>query len=83
MTLQRVAVGSGNPVKVAAAAAVIQAYFPEARVEPQVVQSGVPDQPFGDEQTIAGARERARRRVSRDFRSGSHQHRDPGARLHG
>lgn len=61
MTLQRVAVGSGNPVKVAAAAAVIQAYFPEARVEPQVVQSGVPDQPFGDAQTIAGARERARR----------------------
>lgn len=61
MTLQRVAVGSGNPVKVAAAAAVIRAYFPEAQVEPQVVQSGVPDQPVGDAQTIAGARERARR----------------------
>jgi inosine/xanthosine triphosphatase len=48
-------------VKVAAAAAVIRAYFPEADVAPQVVASGVPDQPMGDEQTIAGARERARR----------------------
>lgn len=53
--------GSGNPVKVAAAAAVISAYFPEATVAPQVVASGVPDQPFGDEQTIAGARARAQR----------------------
>lgn len=55
------AVGSGNPVKVAAAAAVIRSYFPSAVVTPQVVASGVPDQPFGDAQTIAGARERARR----------------------
>lgn len=61
MTIRRVAVGSGNPVKVAAAVAVLRAYFPEAVVAPQVVASGVPDQPFGDEETIAGARERARR----------------------
>lgn len=61
MTIRTVAVGSGNPVKLAAAAAVIRGYFAEAEVAPQVVSSGVPDQPFGDEETIAGARERARR----------------------
>lgn len=48
-------------MKLAAAAAVLAAYFPAARVAPQVVASGVPDQPFGDEETIAGARARARR----------------------
>ncbi len=48
-------------MKLAAAAAIVAAYFPEATVAPQVVASGVPDQPFGDEETIAGARERARR----------------------
>lgn len=61
MPIRTVAVGSGNPVKLAATAAVVAAYFPEARVAPQVVASGVPDQPFGDDETIAGARERARR----------------------
>ncbi len=61
MTIRTVAVGSANPVKVAAAAAVIRAYFPAAEVTPQPVPSGVPDQPFGDEQTIAGARARAHR----------------------
>lgn len=61
MPIRTVAVGSGNPVKLAAAAAVVAAYFPEAAVAPQVVASGVPDQPFGDAETIAGARERARR----------------------
>ena len=61
MTIRTVAVGSGNPVKLAAAAAVIRGYFPDAEIGPRVVASGVPDQPFGDEQTIAGARERARR----------------------
>lgn len=48
-------------MKVAAAAAVIRSYFADALVAAQPVPSGVPDQPFGDEQTIAGARERARR----------------------
>ncbi|HRN52064.1 MAG TPA: inosine/xanthosine triphosphatase, partial [Gemmatimonadaceae bacterium] len=33
----------------------------EAQVTAQVVASGVPDQPFGDAETIAGARARARR----------------------
>jgi inosine/xanthosine triphosphatase len=57
----RIAVGSANPVKVAAAKAVLSAYFADAQVEPHPVASGVPDQPFGDEQTIAGARARAQR----------------------
>lgn len=48
-------------MKLAAAAAVIRAYFPDASVAPQVVESGVPDQPFGDDETIAGARTRAKR----------------------
>lgn len=60
-SIQRVAVGSANPVKLAAAAAVIRGYLPDVTVAPHPVPSGVPDQPFGDEQTIAGARERARR----------------------
>ena len=56
-----VAVGSGNPVKLAAARAVVTAYFPDAVVAAHPVQSGVPDQPFGDDETIAGARARALR----------------------
>ncbi|MBX3132384.1 MAG: DUF84 family protein [Gemmatimonadaceae bacterium] len=59
-SITRVAVGSANPVKLAAASAVIRGYVPEAIVEARPVPSGVPDQPFGDEQTIAGARARAR-----------------------
>lgn len=58
--IQRVAVGSANPVKLAAARAVLAWAAPAAEVAPHPVPSGVPDQPFGDEQTIAGARERAR-----------------------
>jgi inosine/xanthosine triphosphatase len=56
-----VAVGSGNPVKLAAAQAVLAWAAPGATIRSQAVPSGVPDQPFGDEETIAGARERARR----------------------
>lgn len=59
--VRTVAVGSGNPVKVAAARAVLAWAAPAATVEPCVVPSGVPDQPFGDEETIAGARARAQR----------------------
>lgn len=59
-TIRRVAVGSANPVKLAAARAVLASVAPGAAVEPITVPSGVPDQPFGDEETIAGARNRAR-----------------------
>lgn len=60
-SIKTVAVGSGNPVKLAAARSVVTAYFAEANVTHEVVASGVSDQPFGDEETIAGARERAKR----------------------
>lgn len=59
--VRSVAVGSANPVKLAAAQAVLAWAAPGATVGPYPVSSGVPDQPVGDEETIAGARARARR----------------------
>lgn len=55
----RVVVGSRNPVKVAAVRAVLARLTVACDVEGVLVASGVPDQPWGDEQTIAGARGRA------------------------
>jgi inosine/xanthosine triphosphatase len=55
-----VAVGSTNPVKVGAVRAVIARVAPTARVESVEVSSSVRDQPWGDEETIRGARSRAR-----------------------
>ena len=54
-----VAVGSTNPVKIGAARAVIARVAPAARVEGISVPSTVRDQPWGDEETIRGARSRA------------------------
>lgn len=59
-TLRRVAVGSVNPVKVAAVAAVLARCAPDARVDGIAVASGVPDQPWGDAETRRGAEARAR-----------------------
>lgn len=56
----RIAVGSTNPVKLAAARAVVTRLTPRAVIEATGVRSGVPDQPFGDDETIRGAVERAR-----------------------
>jgi inosine/xanthosine triphosphatase len=58
-SVRLVAVGSVNPVKMAAARAVISPLAPVARFESVPVESSVPDQPFGDEETIHGARTRA------------------------
>ncbi len=55
-----VAVGSRNPVKGAAVRAVLACVAPSAVIEAVAAASGVPDQPFGDAETIAGARTRAR-----------------------
>jgi inosine/xanthosine triphosphatase len=57
--IRLVAVGSTNPVKIAATRAVIARVAPEARVEGLQVASTVPDQPWGDEETARGARARA------------------------
>lgn len=65
--------GSTNPVKVAAAEAVFARAMPGAVVRAAAVASGVPDQPVGDEQTIAGARTRAlaaRAALDADFGTG-------------
>ena len=59
-SIQRVAVGSTNPVKVGAVRAVVQRLAPAAQVEGHAVPSGVPDQPWGDDETIRGAMARAR-----------------------
>jgi inosine/xanthosine triphosphatase len=54
-----VAVGSLNPVKIAAVRAVLMPRAPLAAITGAAVASQVPDQPFGDDQTILGARSRA------------------------
>ncbi|MEP6990505.1 MAG: inosine/xanthosine triphosphatase [bacterium] len=57
--VRRVAVGSLNPVKIGAARAVLAQLFPDALIEGIAVPSGVPDQPWGDDETIRGAVARA------------------------
>ena len=54
-----VAVGSANPVKVGAVRAVLGRVAPHAVVQGVTVPSGVRDQPWGDEETIRGALNRA------------------------
>ncbi|MEO7999627.1 MAG: inosine/xanthosine triphosphatase, partial [Gemmatimonadaceae bacterium] len=58
--IRKVVVGSTNPVKIAAVRAVIARVAPDATVHSVAVASGVPDQPWGDEETQRGAAERAR-----------------------
>lgn len=51
--------GSANAVKIRAAQAVLTPLAPDATVEGVQVASNVPDQPWGDDETIRGARTRA------------------------
>lgn len=60
LNIHRAAVGSTNPVKLAAVRAVLHRLAPMIAVEGLSVASGVPDQPLGDAQTIDGATNRAR-----------------------
>jgi inosine/xanthosine triphosphatase len=55
----RVTVGSTNPVKVGAARSVVARLRGSVEVANVSVPSGVPDQPWGDDETIRGARTRA------------------------
>lgn len=57
--IRSVAVGSTNPVKVSAVRAVLAPLAPLSSVDGVAVASTVPEQPFGDEETIRGARARA------------------------
>ncbi|MCC6244553.1 MAG: inosine/xanthosine triphosphatase [Gemmatimonadaceae bacterium] len=62
--MYHVVVGSMNPVKVSAVRAVIHRRWPTCLVTGLAVASGVAAQPVGDEETQAGARERARAALS-------------------
>ena len=55
----RAAVGSLNPVKIAAARATLGKLAPMMEIVGVHAASGVPDQPWGDDETIRGARARA------------------------
>ena len=59
-SIRRVVVGSTNPVKVGAVRAVLQRLAPQVEVTGHGIPSGVPDQPWGDDETIRGALTRAR-----------------------
>ena len=56
----KIAVGSHNPVKIAAVRNVLLKVYPDAEVIAADVESGVPDMPLSDEIGIRGARNRAR-----------------------
>ena len=58
-SIRSIAVGSTNPVKLAAVRAVLGALAPSATIASVAVASTVPDQPFGDGETIRGAVARA------------------------
>jgi inosine/xanthosine triphosphatase len=58
-SLLRVTVGSTNPVKIGAVRSVIHRLAPAAEIGGHAVASGVPDQPWGDDETIRGALARA------------------------
>lgn len=57
----KVVVGSTNPVKIEAAREGFRVMFPDLTFEIQGVEatSGVSEQPFGDEETLLGAHQRA------------------------
>ncbi len=54
-----IAVGSTNPVKLAATEAILGKAFPKAIFVTATAPSGVPEQPWGDNQTRTGAFNRA------------------------
>lgn len=59
--MKKIIVASKNPVKIESARRAFQVVFPEEvfHVEGVEVASGVPDQPFGEEETLEGASNRA------------------------
>lgn len=59
-SVRLVAVGSTNPVKVAAVRAAFRRAFPMASVESVSVPSGVRAQPLSDDEMVQGARSRAK-----------------------
>jgi inosine/xanthosine triphosphatase len=62
----KIIVGSTNPIKIAAAQAVFVRLDPDAEIANLAVESGVSAQPWGDEETRAGAINRARAALASD-----------------
>ena len=62
----RVVVGSGNPVKVEAVRRVFSEAFPGCEAVSADVLSGVSEQPMSEEETIKGARYRAKKALEGD-----------------
>lgn len=58
-SIKRIAVGSTNPVKIAAVRTVAARAFPGAEVTGVGIDSGISEQPWGDEETRRGALNRA------------------------
>jgi len=63
----RVVVGSQNPVKVKATKNVLERLYGEVEVDSLKVDSQVPSQPFGIDQTIEGAINRAKNAYNSDY----------------
>ena len=63
----KIAVGSKNPVKVKAVKNVLEKIYKEAKVFKVDVESGVSHQPFGKDETIQGAINRAKNAYTNDF----------------
>ena len=81
-----IAVGSTNPSKVGAVEMAAEKYLPNVTVLPSEAESGVPEQPWGDDQTLEGATNRAYgaiRLLGSDIGIGieSGVHEGPGGRL--
>ncbi len=55
----KIAVGTDNPVKYRAVRNVMRRLYPRAQVIPLRVPTGLPEQPWGDEETRRGAKNRA------------------------
>jgi len=64
--VQRVVVGSENPVKIGAVRAVLSRCATSVAVHGVAVPSGVPDQPWGDDEARRGALARARAALALD-----------------
>lgn len=56
----KIAVGSTNPVKIEAVKSIVTLLWPNAEIESVGVPTGVGEMPMSDEETIIGARNRAR-----------------------
>ena len=57
----KVIVGSSNPVKLNATRNILTKIYGQVEISSKDVDSGVPDQPFGLDETIKGAINRAKK----------------------